>query len=189
MLPDPPTPFQRLNPSQHLRIENNYATANNFIGKSISGYVWGDVWIHEEAYPPFVYVQESIQKLELTLVVWDAYRPYRATKQMVDWANATNQSWLVNEGYIAKRSRHNGGVAIDVGLMKEGRYLDMGTAWDDFSSASHIFNTNGDVLKNRLLLQGIMRTHGWVGYAKEWWHFELPNAAEYPILDIPYTSL
>lgn len=88
--------------------------------------------------------------------------------------------------YIAKRSRHNGGVAIDVGLIQGDHYIDMCTEWDDFSEKSHIFNINGEPLRNRLPLQGIMRTHGWVGYTKEWWHFERPNAKEFPILNITY---
>ena len=52
----------------------------------------------------------------------------------------------------------------------------MGTEWDDFSRESHIVNVTGEALKNRMLLQGIMRMHGFIGYSKEWWHFQLPNA-------------
>ena len=105
---------------------------------------------------------------------------------MVSWAEETDQSYLVEEGYIARRSRHNSGVAVDIGLVKDGHLLDMGTHWDDFSDASHICNATGKALQHRLLLQGIMRTQGWIGYTKEWWHFELPGAQNYPPLDVPY---
>ena len=36
---------------------------------------------------------------------------------------------------------------------------------------------------NRLLLNAIMFGGGFVGINSEWWHFELPDAARYPLLD------
>ena len=183
-----PNPFQTITPNEFIVIENHYATSNNFTRKKLEGYVWGQLWIHKDAYASLCQIIECVQKMNLVLVVWDAYRPYRATKQMVDWAYNTGQSYLVEEGYIAKRSRHNGGVAIDIGLRSASQYLNLGTEWDDFSEESHTFHAQGEALQNRLLLQGIMRAHGWVGYEKEWWHFELPNASEYPLFDIPYST-
>ena len=39
------------------------------------------------------------------------------TEAMVDWARRTEQYYLVTDGYIATRSRHNGGSgAIDCSL-------------------------------------------------------------------------
>ena len=183
-----PKPFRKLNPSQSLIIHNLYATSNNFTSNPIIGYVKDELWLHEDAYSSFMEVVQLAKSMGFSIVVWDAYRPYCATEMMVHWANSTNQSWLVEEGYIARRSRHNGGVAIDLGLMKDGEYLDMGTQWDDFSEKSHIENVSGLPLQNRMLLQGMMRTCGWVGYTKEWWHFELHNAAQYPAHNIRYSQ-
>ncbi|EPO3230869.1 M15 family metallopeptidase, partial [Escherichia coli] len=36
--------------------------------------------------------------------------------------------------------------------------------------------------RNRLLLNAIMTGGGFVGISSEWWHFELPQAASYPLL-------
>ena len=77
---------------------------------------------------------------------------------------------------------------ISNGLMKDGQYLDMGTEWDDFSEKSHVHNVSGIQLQNRMLLQGMMRSLGWVGYTKEWWHFELRDAAKYPSHNIRYAQ-
>lgn len=181
-----PKPFQKLYPSKALAIDNLYATCENFTSKPINGYIRGELWLHKDAHSSFMSVVNTAHSMGLSLVVWDAYRPYCATKEMVHWAISSNKAWLVDEGYIAKRSRHNGGVAIDLGLMFKGEYLDMGTQWDDFSEKSHIYNVSGKQLQNRMLLQGMMRTQGWVGYTKEWWHFELENAACYPSHNIQY---
>jgi len=182
----PPEPFMKIFANAHLKIDNRYATENNFTQKPLPGYYKPDLWLHKDAYTQVQQALDTVIKMGLTLIVWDAYRPYRATKAMVEWTKRTNQVHLVEEGYIARRSRHNSGIAIDLSLMCNGEYLDMGTEWDDFSEKSHILNADGEVLKNRMLLQGIMRQHGFIGYSKEWWHFQLPNAASYPFRDIPY---
>ncbi len=36
--------------------------------------------------------------------------------------------------------------------------------------------------KNRLILLGLMTESGWDFYDKEWWHYQLFNAADYPLL-------
>ncbi|MAA78838.1 MAG: hypothetical protein CL916_06225 [Deltaproteobacteria bacterium] len=183
-----PEPFRKLYSTQNLIIHNLYATSKNFTSKPISGYVSGELWLHKDAYPSFMNIVRIADSMGFSIVVWDAYRPYCATEEMVQWAISSQKAWLVEEGYIAKRSRHNGGVAIDLGLMKDGVYLDMGTQWDDFSEKSHIHNVSGIQLQNRMLLQGMMRTQGWVGYTKEWWHFELKNAEKYPSHNIRYVQ-
>jgi D-alanyl-D-alanine dipeptidase len=42
------------------------------------------------------------------------YRPARATRAMVQWAERTGRRALLDSGYIARRSRHNLGVAVDL---------------------------------------------------------------------------
>lgn len=183
-----PSPFQKLYENDDVYIHNRYASHNNFTKKPLPGYVEGELWLHEDAYDSYKEIVQTIRSMGYKLVVWDAYRPICATNEMVEWATRSKQSWLVEEGYIARRSRHNGGVAIDLGLMKNNSYVLMGTEWDDFSEKSHIQNVEGLPLQNRMLLQGVMRTHGWVGYSKEWWHFELPNASQYPAYNILYSQ-
>ena len=182
----PPEPFRKIVATANLKIDALYATNNNFTQKPLPGYYQNNLWLHQDAFDRLQEVIQTIAKLELGLIVWDAYRPHRATKAMIAWAKETNQMRLVEDGYIARRSRHNSGTAIDVSLMKNGVYLDMGTEWDDFSRESHTVNATGETLKNRMLLQGIMRMHGFIGYSKEWWHFQLPNASTYPLRDCTY---
>ena len=61
----------------------------------------------------------------------------------------------------------------------------MGTPWDAFSEASHALNAKGQPLKNRLRLRKAMLAHGFIAYAKEWWHFRYPMVGT-SARDIPY---
>ncbi|BAN97230.1 hypothetical protein E05_24640 [Plautia stali symbiont] len=82
-------------------------------------------------------------------------------------------------------SNHSRGVAIDVTLVDEaGNILEMGTGFDDMSAESHPFHPNvpHQAQRHRLLLNAIMLGGGFVGMPTEWWHFELPDAQNYPLL-------
>jgi D-alanyl-D-alanine dipeptidase len=124
----------------------------------------------------------------LGLHIWDAYRPRHSTQDMVAWAESTGQEWLLEQGYLVRDSRHNRGGAVDLSLyeLQTGRLLDMGTEWDFFGSESNTFTAKGNALNNRLLLRSWMLQVGFVAYDVEWWHFELPNATELPVVDVPY---
>jgi D-alanyl-D-alanine dipeptidase len=83
----------------------------------------------------------------------------RATLAMVDWAERTGQRVLLDSGYIARRSRHNLGVAVDL------------TAFNNFTAAAHTANATGRVLRYRQILVRMMESEGFTNYHKEWWHF------------------
>ncbi len=56
-----------------------------------------------------------------------------------------------------------------------GAELDMGTSFDFFGpqSWSDCVQMTPQQRANRLLLQTVMKRHGFRPYAKEWWHFTL----------------
>jgi D-alanyl-D-alanine dipeptidase len=107
------------------------------------------------------------------LLVFDGYRPVRATLAMVRWAERSGRRQLVTDGYIASRSRHNLGLAVDLTLVdvRTGSSIDMGTPFDTFSEAAHTSNAHGRVLTNRRILVRAMESEGFRNYEKEWWHF------------------
>ena len=183
----PPSGFCSLEGFPRVIISAKYGTADNFTSKPLPGYA-SDLWLIQPAALQLRAVIEELLEGDLGLLIWDAYRPRRATLAMIEWAEKTGQSWLVEEGYIARRSRHNGGAAIDLTLIdwSDKSELNMGTEWDTFEEASHTLLAEGQVLENRLLLQSLMKRHGWLGYEKEWWHFELEGAAQFPLRDVPY---
>jgi zinc D-Ala-D-Ala dipeptidase len=89
---------------------------------------------------------------------------------MVDWTRRVSREDLLSDGYIASRSRHNLGLAIDLTLIKRstGHELAMGTPFDTFSAAAHTANASGDIARNRRLLKQLMEAEGFVNYEKEW---------------------
>ena len=187
-LRQPPNEFRDLSQIEGLRMNILYGTAQNFTSQPLPGYGASGAWMLESGFHQLQKVSMMAAQQGLGLFVWDAYRPRRATLAMIRWADSTGNSHLVEEGYIARRSRHNSGAALDLSLydFSSGELLDMGTEWDCFTVASHTLQTTGRSLQNRLLLQRLMTSHGFVEYEKEWWHFEMQNAGQYSLRDIPY---
>jgi len=156
-----------------------YATGNNFTGAPLPGYLGNRAYLRLEAAAALARVQGTLRERGFGLKVFDAYRPARATDAMVEWTRRTNRSDLLRDGYIASRSRHNLGVAIDLTIVElaSGRELDMGTPFDTFSAAAHTANATGQVATNRQLLKAAMEREGFANYDQEWWHFSysVPN--------------
>lgn len=157
-------------------IDMRYRDAHNFTGAPLPGYEANRALLRREAAAALARVQRDVSDSGWTLKVFDAYRPVRATGAMVEWTRRAGREDLVRDGYIASRSRHNLGVAIDLTLADRasGAELDMGIAFDTFSAAAHTANAAGDVARNRRRLVSAMERHGFANYAQEWWHFSFP---------------
>jgi zinc D-Ala-D-Ala dipeptidase len=163
-----------------IRVDVRYAGANNFTGARLPGYDAPRALLRREVAAALGRVQARLRTGGLGLLVFDGYRPVRATLAMVDWAERTGRTDLLNNGYIARRSRHNQGVAVDLTLVDpaSGTQLDMGTPFDTFSEAAHTANAAGRVLRYRQILLRAMESEGFANYEKEWWHFtySIPGA-------------
>ncbi|MDQ6690994.1 MAG: D-alanyl-D-alanine carboxypeptidase family protein [Gemmatimonadota bacterium] len=160
-------------------VDLRYATANNFTGAPLPGYQGNHAYLRLEAVPALARVQRALRSQWLGLKVFDAYRPVRATLAMVDWTERVHRPNLLADGYIARRSRHNLGLAIDLTLidLATGRELEMGTPFDTFSPAAHTANASGSAAMNRQKLKTAMEREGFLNYDQEWWHysFSVPN--------------
>lgn len=164
-----------------IRVEVRYAGPNNFTGAPLPGYQANRALLRWEAAAALARVQQHLAAEGLGLKVWDGYRPVRATLGMVAWTERTNQTWLLDSGYIARRSRHNQGVAVDLTLvdLHSGVELAMGTPYDTFSDAAHTANATGAVKQARDHFVEVMATEGFTNYPMEWWHFSY--AVEDPV--------
>jgi D-alanyl-D-alanine dipeptidase len=156
-----------------IAVEMRYATPQNFTGAVLPGYEANRAFLRREAAAALGRVQHRLEGEGLSLKVWDAYRPVRATLAMVAWTQRTHRESLIRDGYIADRSRHNLGLAIDLTLIERAseRELAMGTEFDTFSPAAHTMNARGTVLANRLRLKAAMEAEGFQNYSQEWWHY------------------
>ena len=160
-------------------VEMRYATSNNFTGAPLPGYLANRAYLRKEAAAALARVHRDLRSQGLGIKIFDAYRPVRATLAMVDWTQRVNRPDLLKDGYIASRSRHNLGLAVDLTLIDAvtHRELEMGTPFDTFSAAAHTENASGEAAANRQKLKAAMEREGFVNYDQEWWHFSftVPN--------------
>lgn len=169
-----------------IRVEARYQTSNNFTGAPLAGYHANRALLRREAAVALGKVQQRLAQQGLGLLVYDGYRPVPATLAMVDWAERTGRVSLLDDGYIARRSRHNMGVAVDLTVVSlaTGEPLDMGTPFDTFDESAHTANATGEVARNRAVLVDAMEAEGFVNYEQEWWHFSFEVANPVPF-DMP----
>ena len=166
-----------------IRVALRYATTDNFTASPLPGYEGNHAYLRRPAAIALANVQRRAECEGLGLLVFDAYRPVRATQAMVEWTERTGRTDLLRDGYIASRSRHNLGLAIDLTLVDlgTGAPLEMGTPFDAFSSAAHTANATGAALANRQRLQHLMESEGFLNYDQEWWHYSyaIPNPVRF----------
>jgi D-alanyl-D-alanine dipeptidase len=174
-----------------LPFDIRYATNNNFIGRPFVGYTANKCVVSHAVANALEVAQEKAKAAGYSLIILEAYRPLKALEDILQWsltADTLNKErfypdlpkeTLFQQGYIAIRSTHTRGAAVDVTLIKPETYeeLDMGTEFDFFGEASHTdSNKISDVAKkNRNLILSIMESSGFENYNKEWWHFTLIN--------------
>ena len=165
-----------------LQIQLAYATKENFTGKRL--YPKGnETFVRTAVATALEKVVTELGAKGYGLKVWDAYRPYSATKKM--WDLIRDERYVANP---AKGSNHNRGLAIDLTLTKGGKEVAMGTGFDHFSdSAHHAFNNlPEEVLEHRQLLKSTMEKYGFKALDTEWWHYSWPNDRQYQVLDISF---
>ena len=159
-----------------ISVEARYATANNFTGAVLPGYEANRALLRREAAAALARVQARLRREGVGLRVYDGYRPVRATLAMVSWAERSGNGWVLDQGYVARRSRHNQGVAVDLTLidLATGVPLEMGTPFDSFAASAHTANATGLARDNRQRLEHAMEAEGFTNYDQEWWHYIYP---------------
>ena len=173
-----------------LLTDIRYAGNNNFMGRPVAGYEAPLCLLSEAASMALGRAQELTLSRNLSLLVYDCYRPQRAVDDFVDWVSGTapeptkpayypslERSSLIELGYIASQSGHSRASTVDLTLVDiaTGQPLDMGTPWDFFDPTSHTESDEIDLgaRNNRFLLREIMTASGFRPYYAEWWHFTL----------------
>jgi D-alanyl-D-alanine dipeptidase len=154
-----------------ILVRLSYMTKRNETGRPLPGYCKQWALLHKPAAFSLGQVQRYLRRRGLGLLILDAYRPLRATQALVSWAERTGRGHLVGT-YIARRSRHNTGSAVDITLVRfrDGKRLRMGGF--ALGPGSHTYNASGRILRNRLTLKNAMERFAFSAYLNEWWHFE-----------------
>ena len=177
-----PSPLVSITEQTHgVIIDMMYARADNFTGRVI--YQNAQCFLHPAAEACLRKAVAAAQGFGLKLKIFDAYRPQQAHEAL--WACMPDARYVADP---VKGSNHTRGVAVDLTLLDSaGQELDMGTPVDTMTPASHHFYPalSAAVLVNRMRLLTIMLEAGFVHHPNEWWHYQLPDAMRFALLDAP----
>lgn len=178
--------LQRLIPG--LVYDLRYATTNNFMKRRMYPEGTRNTYLRWPAARALLSVQAELHGNGMALKIFDAYRPYSVTVKF--WELVRDERYVANP---AKGSGHNRGIAVDLTIiyLATGKELDMGTDFDNFTDTAHHSYTQlpEEVLQNRLLLRKLMEKHGFKAFESEWWHYFIPDAGRYDLLDIDFKKL
>jgi len=193
-----------------------YAGSHNFVGRPIRGYLAAECILSRPVARALEAVQRKLAEKKLSLIVWDCYRPKRAVDDFLQWSKDPAHSEMKDEfypradketlfarGYLARRSAHSRGSAVDLGVVPstfspapppnpsqplkactspkgerfEDGTIDFGTGYDclDVLANTSSARVGSTALRNRQALKSYMQGAGFRPYAREWWHFELIN--------------
>ncbi len=126
-----------INPS--IIQEIRYFTPHNFIGDSIQGYLAPQCILTTEAASALSHVQQFVLSFNMSLKVYDCYRPQTAVDHFVSWSHDMQDQRMKTEfypfvnktdlfpTYIATKSGHSRGSTLDLTIIplppsKNGHY-------------------------------------------------------------------
>lgn len=111
--------------------EMRYAGYHNFVGRPIAGYQAAECVLTREAASALHHAQQKLLAKNLSLKVYDCYRPQRAVNDFTHWGRDQTQQQMKAEfypridkktfsilGYVAMLSGHSRGSTLDVTIVK-----------------------------------------------------------------------
>lgn len=167
-----------------FQLDLRYATEVNFLKKNVyRDFGLDRCWVHPDLAAKLNRLAPLLEAKGLKLVLWDCWRPLAVQRAM--WALVPDARYVANP---KTGSNHNRGVAVDVSLAKaDGTPVEMPTAFDDFTptaaAKAPCKPEHASPCSNRDLLFELMAQAGLKPLSSEWWHFQLPNANRYPIVE------
>jgi zinc D-Ala-D-Ala dipeptidase len=165
-----------------LQLDIRYATENNFTKTRL--YDVARCLLRPKTAHKLAKAQKLLKKKGYALKAFDCYRPFSAQKAM--WAKVPVRGLVASPA--AGGSNHNRGAAVDVSLARlDGTAVEMPTDFDDFGKAARINSRlpTEEAQRHRTILQDAMTRAGFATMYMEWWHFDDPDALDYPTLDVP----
>ena len=178
-MPKPPHLVHITEQNHEVLIDLIYAGKNNFTGQVI--YAHPLCFLHPQAEAGLRKATLAARGFGLRLKIFDAFRPQEAQEAL--WAVAPDPDYIADPKI---GSNHTRGVAVDLTLVgADGVALDMGTPVDTMHPASHHFHAGhpAPVQVNRMRLLTVMLEAGFVHHPREWWHYQLPDAHGFALID------
>jgi len=183
-------------------VDMMYAKKSNMTGRAVYeeiGY-GNQAYMHEDVKNALLKLVPFLEKNHLKMRIADAYRPPMAHQKLLEI--------IPFQGFFAatpERSNHCHGTAVDVCLTDEdGQPLEYPTAidayekcfqeqvcaghFDEFKAhlkkARHDYmDASAEAIKNRTRLKELMESAGFEAIAHEWWHYNIKNWQDYPVVE------
>ncbi|MBR6412590.1 MAG: hypothetical protein IKS41_05475 [Alphaproteobacteria bacterium] len=189
--------------TSYIQSKLMYATPNNSFYKDMySAFGLTEALVHPELYNRLIRLEKQLNEKQLILVIYDAFRPLAVQKFMYETAPDYIKPYIAPPPQPdSRRGFHPRGVAIDCYLANRvGEPLPFPTLPDAFYPGYEKDPNYPQYLKkchrdynspdltdaqkdNRTLLEDMMASVGLEGLPHEWWHFNLPNAWKYPLIE------
>lgn len=187
----------------HFIIDMMYARGENIAGLPVYKQIGlgNRAFAHPQVIEKMLSLIPELEMLNLKLRICDAYRPPLAHILLMQQVPLPG---LFAENY--QLSNHCHGTAVDVCLTDlNGNNLDFPTEIDaytpEIAQALHQGNptplrenlirarhdyqdASPTALTNRKLLKELMISHGFEPIPHEWWHYNLQNFEDYPVITI-----
>ena len=158
-------------------LDLRYATTNNFTGKQV--YPVARCKLRRAVAERLARAATALRAQHRHLLIWDCYRP--TSIQEVFWKLVPDERYVANP---KKGSRHGRGAAVDLALVDDqDQPVPLPTKFDEFSEAAH--RDHALTSEEARRLAAAMTDAGFVGMPTEWWHYDAPDAASYPLSDEP----
>ena len=182
-------------------VDMMYARSDNIIGRDVYNEIgFGNkAYVHKDLWNALLKIVPFLEKNNLKMRICDAYRPPLAHQKLLE---------VVPTGLFAQtpeKSNHCHGTAIDVCLCyKNGNNLCYPTQIDAYEQcfqeqicrgefekfAQHLLRARHDYMEadtkeieNRQILRCLMENVGFEPIDHEWWHYNLVNWQNYPLID------
>jgi D-alanyl-D-alanine dipeptidase len=121
---------------QTIISDIRYSGNLNFLGKPVDGYCANRSVLTKVLAETLIKVQKEVMKDGYSLVIYETYRPHRATKEFIKWAEDLSEtkmqklyypyidkSKVFELGFISKQSAHSRGSTVDLTLIELGKNL------------------------------------------------------------------
>ncbi|MDR3492726.1 MAG: M15 family metallopeptidase [Gammaproteobacteria bacterium] len=191
-----------------------YATKDNFMGREANGYSAAAsdfALMTKTAALALCKVQNQLlEEHELSLLIYDSYRPKRAVLDFISWTNDApknqhelamkqkhyphiRKNQLFELGYLSADSQHCYGHTVDLVLIdKNQTEIPLGACFDFMDELSHLSampdQIGHDAFNNRQILSQAMQQQGFVPYQFEFWHFNYKDREINHPIDLEITA-
>ncbi|HET9552184.1 MAG TPA: M15 family metallopeptidase [Anaeromyxobacteraceae bacterium] len=168
------------------RLDVRYATAENVTGRPL--YPQARCLLLPPVAARLERAAARLRAEGYRVVLHDCYRPLSVQRAL--WRA------MPKVGFVADPrtgSNHNRGAAVDLSIERtDGTPVPLPTPYDAFVPQARAGATAGvspEVRRHRDLLRRAMEAEGFRVNPAEWWHFDAPEAAGAPLLDVPLDAV